>query len=112
MTSPAALPTSNSLVVLVLDAGTESGFRLARALLAAGCRVAATDLHAGHLVRIGHGYTSDRLLLLAADTTDADQLERVVSRAHEHFGQLDCAVQSGLAAGGAGPLPLPYMSAA
>jgi NAD(P)-dependent dehydrogenase (short-subunit alcohol dehydrogenase family) len=80
-------PLSNSPVVLVVEAGTDHGFARAHALLAAGYRVVAVDLHAGSLVRIGHGHSSDRLFLVAADITDADQAERVISRAHAHFGE-------------------------
>jgi NAD(P)-dependent dehydrogenase (short-subunit alcohol dehydrogenase family) len=85
MTSLSDSP-SNSPVVLVFEAGTERGFARARALLAAGYRVVAVDRHAGSLVRIGHGHSSDQLFLVAADTSDADQAERVISRARAHFG--------------------------
>jgi NAD(P)-dependent dehydrogenase (short-subunit alcohol dehydrogenase family) len=86
MTSLSNFP-GNSPVVLVVEAGTDHGFARARALLAAGYRVVAVDRHAASLVRIGHGHSSDRLLMVAADITDADQADRVISRAHAHFGE-------------------------
>ncbi len=86
MTSLSNFP-DNSPVVLVVEAGTDHGFARARALLAAGYRVVAVDRHAGSLVRIGHGHNHDRLLLVAADITDADQAGRIISRAHAHFGE-------------------------
>lgn len=71
--------------VLVSDAGSDRGYRLARSLLAAGNRVVATDRNPTSLVRIGHGYSSDQLLLVAADATQADQ---VIARARAHFGDV------------------------
>ncbi|BBY64211.1 SDR family NAD(P)-dependent oxidoreductase [Mycolicibacterium helvum] len=86
MTSLSNSP-SDSPVVLVSEAGTDHGFARARALLAAGYRVVAVDRHAGSLVRIGHGHRSDRVFLVAADITDPEQAERVINRAHAHFGE-------------------------
>jgi NAD(P)-dependent dehydrogenase (short-subunit alcohol dehydrogenase family) len=79
--------TKDSPFVLVLDAGTDRGYRLARALLAAGNRVVAVDRNAARLARIGHGHSSARLFLIAADTTDPAQAEQVLARAHAHFGE-------------------------
>lgn len=79
--------TKDSPFVLVLDAGTDRGYRLARALLAAGNRVVAVDRNPARLVRIGHGHSSARLFLIAADTTDPAQAEQVMARAHTHFGE-------------------------
>lgn len=73
-------------IVVVCDAGTDRGLALSRALLAAGARVVAVDRHAKDLVRIAHGYGSDRVLLIAADVTDPGQLARLLRRAREHFG--------------------------
>ncbi|MBI3690745.1 MAG: SDR family NAD(P)-dependent oxidoreductase [Mycolicibacterium aromaticivorans] len=82
-----ANPTKDSPFVLVLDAGTDRGYRLARALLAAGNCVVAVDRNAARLARIGHGHSSARLFLIAADTTDPKQAEQVMARAHAHFGE-------------------------
>ncbi|AQT82156.1 hypothetical protein B1R94_27250 [Mycolicibacterium litorale] len=78
--------TSAAPVVLVCGAGTDRGFALARALLTAGVRVVAVDRQTKGLVRVAHGYRSDRVLLIAADITDAGQLARVLCHAREHFG--------------------------
>lgn len=73
-------------VVIVPNAGTTDGYRTVRALLAAGHRVVATDRHATALVRLLHDSGADRLLLLAADTTDPDQWNRVLDRTTMRFG--------------------------
>ncbi|WP_167096708.1 hypothetical protein [Mycobacterium sp. DL592] len=80
-------PVDESPVVLVPDAGTERGYIVARTLLRAGYRVVATDRNPVKLVRIGHGYSSNRFLLVAADPTDERQAERIVSLAHTRFGE-------------------------
>ncbi|OYN77295.1 hypothetical protein [Mycolicibacterium sphagni] len=84
-----SLPVSvdNSPVVLVFEAGTDRGCALAHSLLAAGCRVVATDQHAASLVRISYGQSSDRLFLVAADATDEVQVQGVIDRARTHFGR-------------------------
>jgi NAD(P)-dependent dehydrogenase (short-subunit alcohol dehydrogenase family) len=112
MTSPPAAPLSNGPVVLVLDAGTDHGFTIARALLEAGCLVVATDRHAKDLVRICHGYSGDRVLLVAADVTDPGQLTRLLSRGRERFGRIDCAVAPNVTNPRREPLRLPYVLAA
>jgi NAD(P)-dependent dehydrogenase (short-subunit alcohol dehydrogenase family) len=70
---------------LVSEAGSDRGYALARSLLAAGNRVVAIDRNAASLVRIGHGYRSDQLLLVAADVTQAEQ---AIARAYAHFGEV------------------------
>lgn len=79
--------TVSTPVVLVCGAGTDRGCALARTLLAAGARVVAVDRQAKDLVRIAHGYRSDRVLLIAADVTDPGQLERLLCHARDHFGR-------------------------
>lgn len=89
---------SSGRVVVVLDAGTAAGYRAARALLADGCRVVATDKQAAALVRILHGQHAEHLLLLAADDS---QLDQVLARAKARFGRVDSVIRPpGL------PLPL------
>jgi NAD(P)-dependent dehydrogenase (short-subunit alcohol dehydrogenase family) len=78
----------NSTFVLVSEAGTDRGFALVQALLAAGNRVVAVDRLATGLVRIAHGHSSDQLLLIAADISDAAQAQQVIARAHAHFGEV------------------------
>ncbi len=87
MTSLPVSVLDNSPVVLVFEAGTDRGCALALELLAAGCRVVATDQHAASLVRIGHGQSTDRLFLVAADATDEAQVQQVIDRARLHFGR-------------------------
>ena len=71
--------------VVVSEAGSDRGCALARSLLAAGNRVVAIDRSAARLVRLGHGYSSEQLLLIAADPS---QTEQAIARAHAHFGDV------------------------
>ena len=73
-------------VVLVLDAGTDAGCRIARKLLTDGHRVAISDRHPAELTRIMHGYPSSRVLAIAADTEDPAQLGRLLARVCDYFG--------------------------
>ncbi|CDO07924.1 short-chain dehydrogenase [Mycolicibacterium cosmeticum] len=79
---------STGSVVIVPNAGTVEGHRAVRALLAAGHRVVATDRHAAALVPLLQDRDADRLLLLAADTTDAEQWRCVLDRAATRFGSV------------------------
>ncbi len=79
-------------VYLVTNAGTDTAHRIARDLLRAGHRVVVTDRHAAALVRILQGHGSDRVLAIAADTTDLAQVQRLIARAETHFGALDFVV--------------------
>jgi NADP-dependent 3-hydroxy acid dehydrogenase YdfG len=73
-------------VVLVLDAGTDTGYRIARKLLSDGHRVAISGRHPAELTRIMHGYPSSRVLAIAADTEDPTQLGRLLARVCDYFG--------------------------
>jgi short-subunit dehydrogenase involved in D-alanine esterification of teichoic acids len=73
-------------VVLVLDAGTEAGTRLARKLLCDGYRVAISSRHTTDLAPIMHGYPSCRVLAVAADPDDPVQRSRLVARVRDYFG--------------------------
>ena len=74
------------MIVLVLEAGSEAGARLARKLLRDGHRVAVTSRHASDLVGIMHGYPSDRVLAVAADPDDPAQRARLLARVRDYFG--------------------------
>jgi NAD(P)-dependent dehydrogenase (short-subunit alcohol dehydrogenase family) len=74
------------MIVLVLDAGTETGTRLARKLLRDGHRVAVSGRHATDLVPIMHGYPAGRVLAVAADADDPAQLTRLLARVRDYFG--------------------------
>jgi NAD(P)-dependent dehydrogenase (short-subunit alcohol dehydrogenase family) len=73
-------------VVLVLDAGTDTGCRIARKLLSDGRRVAISDRHPAELTRIMHGYPSSQVLAIAADTEDPAQLGRLFAHVCDYFG--------------------------
>ena len=75
--------------MLVVDADTDDGYRIAREFLCAGCRVAATAHCAADLVRIMHGYGAERVLAVAADMHDNKQRQRVIARVERQFGRID-----------------------
>jgi NAD(P)-dependent dehydrogenase (short-subunit alcohol dehydrogenase family) len=79
-------------VFLVTNAGTEVAYEIARDLLRAGHRVVITATSATALVRVMHGYGPDQVLAIAADTTDLEQVRRLVSRAESQFGAIDFVV--------------------
>jgi NAD(P)-dependent dehydrogenase (short-subunit alcohol dehydrogenase family) len=74
------------MIVLVLDAGTEAGSRLARKLLRDGHRVAISSRLATDLVPIMHGHPASRVLAVAADPDDPAQLTRLHARVRDYFG--------------------------
>lgn len=74
------------MIVLVLDAGTEAGSRLARKLLRDGHCVAISSRYPTDLVPIMHGYPSNRVLAVAADPSDPGQLSRLLARVRAYFG--------------------------
>lgn len=84
-----ANPLGQDAVVLVVDADTDDGYRIARELLCAGCRVTATAHCPADLVRIMHGYGADRVLAVAADMHDDKQRQRVIARVERQFGHID-----------------------
>ena len=97
MTSSLSDSNTDSPVVLVFEAGSESGSELVHTLLASGCRVVATDLYATHLARMSNGYSADRVYLVAADPTDPRQLDRLLERARRRFGCIDSMTTPGVA---------------
>jgi NAD(P)-dependent dehydrogenase (short-subunit alcohol dehydrogenase family) len=74
------------MIVLVLDAGTEEGARLARKLLRDGHQVAISSRVATDLVPLMHGYPSSRVLAVAADPADPAQMARLETRVRDYFG--------------------------
>ena len=91
-----ANPLGQDAVVLVIDADTDDGYRIAREFLSAGCRVAATAHSPADLVRIMHGYGADRVLAVAADMNDDKQRQRVIARVERQFGRIDAMLCGGL----------------
>jgi NAD(P)-dependent dehydrogenase (short-subunit alcohol dehydrogenase family) len=80
-------PALNSEVALVMNAGTDTGCRITRALLTAGYRVAATGRHTTQLARIVQDTNASRLLAIAADPTDRTQMNKLAGRVETHFGR-------------------------
>jgi NAD(P)-dependent dehydrogenase (short-subunit alcohol dehydrogenase family) len=85
---------TTTTVVLVLDGDTDAGYRMARKLLADGLRVAVTARHASGAVRVMHGYPADRVMVIAADTTDQHQWSRVTERVMARFGRIDTVIRA------------------
>jgi len=81
-------------VVFVLDGDTDAGYQLARRLLADGRRVAAVGRHPGAVVRVMHGYSADRVMVIAGDTTDQRQRSRMTGRVIDRFGRIDTVVRA------------------
>jgi NAD(P)-dependent dehydrogenase (short-subunit alcohol dehydrogenase family) len=85
---------TTTTVVLVLDGDTDAGYRMARKLLADGCRVAVTGRHPDGVVRVMHGYSADRVLAIAADMTEQGQWNRVTEAVRDRFGRLDTVIRA------------------
>lgn len=81
-------------VVLVINAGSEAGTRVARELLGQGYRVAVTDRNMINLVRILHGNAAGRVFAVAADLDDPWQAEQLLERVAERFGRIDSFVSA------------------
>ncbi|MBI3216511.1 MAG: SDR family NAD(P)-dependent oxidoreductase [Mycobacterium sp.] len=73
-------------VILITHADTDTGYTIARELLAAGHRVAVTARNPGSLSRILLGQKADRVIAVAADIDDAAQRAGILRRAHARFG--------------------------
>lgn len=82
-------------VVIVPDGDTDAGHDLARRLLAEGRRVAAVSRHPGGGVPILHGQSADRVMTIAADTTDERQWGQVLERVARRFGRVDAVLRAG-----------------
>lgn len=90
-----ALPGTDDRVALVMNAGTDAGFRITRRLLQAGYRVAVTGRHVTQLTRIIQGHSPTRVLAIAADPTDRTQVAKLVNRVESGFGRrIDLVVQA------------------
>jgi hypothetical protein len=75
-------------VVLISDAGTDIGYRLAREFLLSGRRVVVTGRYTSMLIRILHGCKADQVLALAADISDPDQFRAVLARTEVRLGKV------------------------
>ena len=81
-------------VVVVLDSDTDAGYQLARRLLADGRRVAVVARHPGDVVRVMHGYPAERVMVIAADTTDDHQWSRMIECVMARFGRIDTVIRA------------------
>ncbi|MFV8319714.1 hypothetical protein [Mycobacterium sp. 23] len=90
-TPPADLPK----LFLVMDAGSDAGYFAARALLATGYSVAVSGRHVGQLTRVVHGYPASRVFAVAADSTDQDQVMKLISSVERRFGRAITSVIRG-----------------
>jgi NAD(P)-dependent dehydrogenase (short-subunit alcohol dehydrogenase family) len=84
---------SSGRVWMITGAGRGLGLAIAKAALAAGCRVAATA-RAVDAVREALGGDETRVLALPLDVTDADQAEAAVAEILRRFGTVDVLVNS------------------
>ncbi|RQS04314.1 MULTISPECIES: SDR family NAD(P)-dependent oxidoreductase [unclassified Burkholderia] len=82
-----------SKVWFITGAARGFGRIWAEAALARGDRVAATARNAGSLDVLAERY-GDRVLPLALDVTDAQQVADAVTQAHQHFGRLDVVLNN------------------
>lgn len=76
---------------LVLHAGSDGGYRIARELLRAGCRVAVTSRFPTDLARILHGYPAQQVLAIAAEDS---QLDRVINLVEGRWGAINAIVDA------------------
>jgi short-subunit dehydrogenase involved in D-alanine esterification of teichoic acids len=76
---------------LVVHAGTDAGYRIARDLLGGGCRVAVTSRYATDIARVLHGYPAHQVLAIAAEDS---QLNRVISRVESRWGVINAIIDA------------------
>jgi NAD(P)-dependent dehydrogenase (short-subunit alcohol dehydrogenase family) len=72
-------------VILITHADTDTGFLLARRLLATGHRVVVTAPNPTSLSRILLGESADRVIAIAADMEDRDQRIGTFRRVQARF---------------------------
>ncbi|RUP04540.1 MAG: hypothetical protein EKK34_13775 [Mycobacterium sp.] len=89
------LPADQPKLFLVMDAGSDSGYFAARALLAAGYCVAVSGRNVSQLTRVVHGYSASRVFAVAADSTDQAQVMKLISSVERRFGRAISSVIQG-----------------
>ncbi len=86
-------PPIQGQVALVTGANAGMGLATTRALLDAGYRVAATDLHTGQ-VASALGAAGDRLACFTMDVGDLAQVHAVCTQVEQRFGRIDVCVNN------------------
>ena len=86
--------STTGTVVIVLDGDTDAGHRMVSNLLAGGRRVAVVARYAGDAVRVMHGQSADRVMVIAANIDDPRQCSRVTERVTERFGRVDAVLRA------------------
>jgi len=79
-------------VVVITHADTDSGFALARTLLAAGRRVVVTAHTPSSLARILLGQSCDQIIAIGADFDDPAQRAGVLQRAGDRLGPIAAVI--------------------
>ncbi len=85
---------TTATTTVVLDGDSDAGYQLARRLLAQGRRVAVVARHPAAAVRILHGQSADRVMVVGADASDERQWSRIVERVMARFGRIDDVVRA------------------
>jgi hypothetical protein len=74
--------------VLIIHADCDTGYVLARDLLASGRRAVVTARHVTALTRILLGRSASEVMAIAADVDDPAQRARLIQRAEARFGHI------------------------
>ena len=89
-------PPIDQQVALVTGANSGMGLATVGALLAAGYRVAATDLNTVNVAQVhgGHGAKAERLACFTMDVSDPAQIHSACDAIEAHFGRIDVCVNN------------------
>ncbi len=90
---PLPAPAIRDQVALVTGANAGMGLATTRALLDAGYRVAATDLHTTQVARALSAF-GERLACFTMDVSDVDQVHAACTQVEAQFGRIDVCVNN------------------